>query len=259
LSPLTLLFLFLAAAFGGALNSVVGGGTFVVFPAMMFAGIPAVMANATAAIVLWPGSLSSAFAYRQDIKIPRRLLVALLSASLIGGTIGGLLLIHTPSTAFMHLVPWLLLFATLVLSFGRNLIPKRSGEGAAEMTAGRHSAVLVTAMQFVISVYGGYFGAGMGILMLAALTVAGIGNIHVQNGVRSLLAVFINGVAQVIFIFAHAVAWRPAVWMIIGATLAGYFGAAIARKIHPPTVRRFVLSIAWAMTVYYFAKNYHLI
>jgi uncharacterized protein len=257
-SHVTLLLLFLAASLGGALNSVVGGGTFVLFPAMMFAGIPPVMANATCAIALWPGAASSAFAYRQDIKIPRPLLVSLLAASLIGGAVGALLLIYTPGTAFLHLVPWLLLFATLVLSFGRKLIPSPAGVSG-DFSAANHSTILVTAMQFIISVYGGYFGAGMGILMLAALTVARIGNIHVQNGVRSLLAVFINGVAQILFIIAHEIAWRPAIWMIIGATLAEYFGAAIARRVNPIVVRRFVLVLAWAMTLYYFAEIYHVV
>jgi uncharacterized membrane protein YfcA len=255
---LTLLFLFLASAVGGALNSVVGGGTFIVFPALMFAGIPAVMANATAAIVQWPGSASSAIAYRKDIKLPRELLIALLAASLAGGAIGALLLIYTPGQAFLRIVVWLLLFATLVLSFGRSVIA-RLGFETSDAQAGEHSTLLVATLQFFISIYGGYFGAGMGILMLAALSLTRIGNIHVQNGVRNLLAVAINGVAQILFIFAHAIAWHPAIWMIIGATLTGYAGAAIARRINPQTVRRFVLFVAWAMTIYYFVKSYHAI
>jgi len=255
LPVLTEVFLLLAAAMGGALNSVVGGGTFIVFPALLFAGVPPIMANATAAIVQWPGSASSAFAYREDIKLPRPLLVALLAASLSGGAIGALLLVRTPGNAFLRLVPWLLLFATLVLTFGRAII---SGLGLDHLDAqsGGHATLIVASIQFFIAIYGGYFGAGMGILMLAALTLARIGNVHVMNGVRNLLAVFINGVAQVLFIFAHAIAWRPAILMIVGATLTGYAGAAIARRINPNAVRRFVLLLAWCMTVYFFLKTF---
>jgi uncharacterized membrane protein YfcA len=255
LPVLTQVFLFLIAALGGALNSVVGGGTFVVFPALLFAGVPPIMANATAAIALWPGAASSAVAYREEIKLPLQMLIALLAASLTGGAIGALLLVRTPGHAFLFLVPWLLLFATLVLTLGRPLVSHIGLEHWIAQRTG-NTTLIVTAVQFVIAIYGGYFGAGMGILMLAALTLARIGNVHAMNGVRSLLAVCINGVAQVLFIFAHAIAWRPAIIMIVGATLTGYLGAVIARRINPSSVRRFVLLLAWCMTVYFFLKTY---
>jgi len=117
----------------------------------------------------------------------------------------------------------------------------------------------VAVAQFLISVYGGYFGAGMGILMLAAYAVAGIGNIHAMNGVRSALGLLINGVAIALFIIDHAISWRPALVMMVGATLTGYTGAMIARRIHPLTVKRFVMLVAWGMTVYFFLKTYHVV
>jgi uncharacterized membrane protein YfcA len=253
------LVLLLAGVLGGALNSVVGGGTFVVFPALLIAGIPAVSANATSTLVLWPGGISSALAYRKDIQLPRSLLLALCAASFVGGGIGGWLLIHTPGHAFVQLVPWLLLFATLLLTFGPRIHAWLRPKTAGAKSSGNRATFLIAAIQFVISIYGGYFGAGMGILMLAALAISEIGNIHMMNGVRSILGILINGVALVLFTAAHAIAWRPAILMMIGATLAGYSGAAIARRIDPKIVKRFVLVVAWGMTVYFFVRTYHLV
>ncbi|MFZ0737629.1 MAG: sulfite exporter TauE/SafE family protein [Candidatus Acidiferrales bacterium] len=256
MTSLSAILLFLAAVLGGALNSVVGGGTFVVFPALLIAGVPAVAANATATIVLWPGGISSALAYRDQIRLSRTLLIALSAASLLGGGIGAVLLVRTPGAAFVRLVPWLLLFATALLSFGGKLNSLLGvGSGAAE--PGRHATFTVAAIQFLISIYGGYFGAGMGILMLAALALARVGNIHVMNGIRTVLGALINAVALVLFVFVHLIAWRPAILMIVGATLAGYAGAAIAKRIDPKIVKRCVIVIAWTMTAYFFLKTYH--
>ncbi|HEY6290010.1 MAG TPA: sulfite exporter TauE/SafE family protein [Terriglobia bacterium] len=248
--------LFLAAALGGALNSVVGGATFVIFPALVFAGVPAVSANATSSVVVWPAALASVFAYRDEIKLPRNSLLALAAASLTGGTAGAWLLMHTPGAAFVHLVPWLLLFATVLFTFGGTLSAKL---GAGNLSAHRSRGVLlaVAVAQFLISIYGGYFGAGMGILMLAAYAVGGIGNIHAMNGVRSALGLLINGVAITLFIIDGAITWRPALVMVVGATLTGYGGAMIARRIDPKAVKRFVMLVAWGMTVYFFLKTYH--
>lgn len=248
--------LFFAAALGGALNSVVGGATFVIFPALIFAGVPAVHANATSSVVVWPAALASAFAYRKDIKLPRRLMASLGAASLAGGAIGAWLLVHTPGAAFVMLVPWLLLFASLLFSFG-GIISARLGVTAAGAGHHRGALLAVASAQFVISIYGGYFGAGMGILMLAVYAVANLGSIHTMNGVRSLLGLVINGVAIATFVYARAIAWRPALVMVAGATLAGYGGAALARRIDPALVRRLVMLVAWGMTVYFFLRTYH--
>jgi uncharacterized protein len=249
------LILFLAAALGGALNSVVGGATFVIFPALIFAGVPAIHANATSSVVVWPAALASAFAYRRDITPPRNVLAALATASLAGGAIGAWLLVNTPGSAFVQLIPWLLLFASLLFSFGGSV----SARLGLRKAGGRHSSAALLAIgaaQFVIAIYGGYFGAGMGILMLAAFAVADLGNIHTMNGVRSLLGLLINGVAIATFIVARAIEWRPAIVMVVGATLAGYFGAALARQINPAVVRRLVMAVAWGMTVYFFLRTY---
>ncbi len=246
--------LFLAAALGGALNAVVGGATFVVFPALVFAGIPPVQANATSSVVVWPGAVAGVFAYREDINLGRKLLLALGVAGFIGGAVGAWLLVHTSSVAFVHLVPWLLLFASSLFTFGGKISRWLIG-------GGDHSAVRgilgVTLAQFAISIYGGYFGAGMGILMLAAYAVANLGNIHTMNGVRSAVGVLINGVAIGLFIYDRAIIWKPALVMIVGSTLSGYYGAVIARRVDPAIVKRLVMAIAWAMTAYFFFKAYH--
>jgi uncharacterized protein len=251
----TEIILFFAAALGGALNSVVGGATFVIFPALVFAGVPAISANATSSVVVWPAALASVFAYRRDIKLDRRLLIALAGASLAGGGLGAWLLLRTPGAAFVRLVPWLLLFATLLFSFGGAISGRLLGGKPATFRGGKALAG-VTIAQLLISIYGGYFGAGMGILMLAAYALANFGNINTMNGVRSLLGLAINGVAIAWFIVQGAITWKPALVMVAGATVTGYAGAAIARRISPVTVRRVVMLVAWGMTIYFFVKTY---
>jgi uncharacterized membrane protein YfcA len=250
--------LFLAAALGGALNAVVGGATFVIFPALVFAGVPAVQANATSSVVVWPAALAGVYAYREDINLGRSLLLALGVASFAGGAVGAWLLVHTPGDAFVRLVPWLLLFATLLFTFGGTIGGWLRGGAAGGADVGSAGKALfgVAFAQFAISIYGGYFGAGMGILMLAAYAVVSLGNIHTMNGVRSALGVLINGVAIGLFIYNRAIVWKPALVMMVGSTLAGYFGAVIARRVDPAKVKRLVMAVAWAMTAYFFFKSY---
>jgi uncharacterized membrane protein YfcA len=258
LSVTVAIILFLAGALGGALNSVVGGATFIIFPALLFAGVPAVSANATSSLVVWPAGLASVAAYREDITLSRRLLLVLGAASLAGGAVGAGLLLHTPSVAFVQLIPWLLLFASTLFSLG-GIISAKLRTGGPSVHGSGQAVTAVAAAQFVISIYGGYFGAGMGILMLAAYAIGGMGNIHAMNGVRSALGLLINGVAIAWFIVARAVVWRPALVMAIGATLTGYSGAAIARRVDPKKVKRLVMAVAWGMTVYFFLKTYHIL
>jgi uncharacterized membrane protein YfcA len=241
--------LFLAAAVGGALNSVAGGGSFVAFPALLFAGIAPVPANATNTIALWPGAVASAVAYRRELGDVKREVVPLGIAATAGGIAGSLLLLHTRESTFVLLIPWLLLFATLLFSFGGRVARRISRGRKAPLAAG------VTA-QLLISVYGGYFGGGMGIMMLAVLTLLGMTHIHRMNALKNVLGTLINGVAVVAFVVAGAVAWTPGIVMIAGGIVGGYAGAAIARRIDPRYVRWLVLVIAWAMTAYFFVKTY---
>jgi uncharacterized protein len=245
----TMALLFVAAAIGGAINSVAGGGSFVAFPALLFAGVAPVPANATNTIALWPGSVASALAYRRELAEVRGELVPFGIASLAGGLVGSLLLLGTSNQTFVLLIPWLLLFATLLFSFG-GTVARRLARGA------RASVGVAVATQLVISVYGGYFGGGMGIMMLAVLSLRGMTDIHRMNALKTFLATLINGVAVVAFVVAGAVAWEPAAVMIVGGILGGYAGAAVARRIRPAHVRTMVLVVAWTMTAYFFVRTY---
>lgn len=236
--------LFVAAFLAGTLNSVLGGGSFISFPALVFAGVAPRIANATNALALWPAGVASAIGYAKDIDIPRRTLIAYALASAVGAIGGALLLLYTPERAFVVLVPWLMLAATLIFTFGRAIAARLKSEHARSLALG-------VALQFAIAVYGGYFGGGMGILMLAAFAVLGMENMHGMNGLRSILSATINGVAVIVFVAAGAIAWQPAILMATGASLGGYLGAIGARRIDPRFIRALVTVLAWGMTAYF--------
>ncbi|HXN30453.1 MAG TPA: sulfite exporter TauE/SafE family protein [Polyangiaceae bacterium] len=241
-------FLFVAAAVGGALNSVAGGGSFVAFPALLFAGVAAIPANATNSVALWPGSAASAVAYRRELRDVRRELVPLGAAALVGGLAGSLLLLRTPERSFVLLIPWLLLCATVLFSLGGVLRSKaRDVEAPLSVAVGA---------QVVISIYGGYFGGGMGIMMLAVLSLLGMTDIHRMNAIKTVLATLVNGIAVAAFIVAGAVQWAPGIVMIAGGITGGYAGASIARRVDAKVVRTLVLVIAWGMTAYFFVRTY---
>jgi uncharacterized protein len=244
-----------ASAAGGALNAVAGGGTFVTFPALLIAGVSPVPANATATFALWPAAAASAFAYRRDVAVSRQMGSILTLTSLVGGAIGAWLLLHTSNQSFEKMIPPLLLFASLIFTFSGwiNSLIRRS------VHAGRPQRGLLVscaALQFAIAVYGGYFGAGIGILMIATWSALGFGSIHGINGLRSMLGMAINGVALLIFLATNTVEWLPGIIMAVSALATGYYGAWLARRVRPALVRRIVLVIAWFMTVYFFWKFY---
>jgi uncharacterized membrane protein YfcA len=245
----TAILLFLAAAIGGAINAVAGGGSFIAFPALLFAGAAPVAANATNTIALWPGNAASAVAYRGELREVRRELVPIGIASLLGGLAGSLLLLRTSNETFVRLIPWLLLFATLLFSFGKPV--------SRALAQGQHASLAVGIVaQGAISVYGGYFGGGMGIMILAVLSLLGMTAIHRMNALKTVLSTLVNGIAVVTFIVARAVLWAPGVVMVAGSILGGYAGASVARQTNPALVRVLVLVVAWGMTMYFFAKTY---
>ena len=255
------LIVFVAATLAGALNSVAGGGSFISFPALLFTGVPPVAANATNSVALWPAGVASAFAYRKEMRQSRGHMIALSTASFVGGAIGAILLLKTNDTTFVKLIPYLLLLATAVFTFGGMVAKKLRARAASNQSSssgsksdGSMALGWGTVVQLVISLYGGYFGGGMGIMMLATFSLMGMTDMHAMNGLKTLLGTMINGVAVLAFIVAGAVAWGPGVIMVAGGTLGGYVGAAFARKMDPVWVRRFVLAVAWGMTVYFFFK-----
>jgi len=238
-----------AAIVAGALNSVAGGGSFFTFPALLLSGVAPVSANATSAVALWPAAVAASFAYRDDLQALRRMLVSLAGVSALGGLVGAVLLLRTPDATLSRLVPYLLLGATLVFTFGRRLVARADGP----VTQG----VVVRGMllQFAISVYGGYFGGGMGIVMIAAFSLMGMTDMHAMNALKSVLGTLINLVAVALFIAAGTIAWKPGLVMVVAATCGGYLGARTARRIDAAKVRRFVLVVAWATTVLFFWKS----
>jgi uncharacterized protein len=248
------LFLFVAGALGGALNSVAGGGSFIAFPALLFSGVPPIPANATNTIALWTGAAASGGAYRKRLDVPRRVMVPLLTASLAGGLLGALLLLKTPAHTFMRILPWMTLAATLLFAFGKKLAGARGS--VIEHSASGAALSAATAFQFAVAVYGGYFGGGMGIVMLAMLAALGMSDIHAMNALKSVMGFVINGVAVVTFIVARAVYWRHGVVMIAGGILGGYLGAHYAMKMPQAWVRRFVVVVGGVMTAYFFWKSY---
>jgi uncharacterized membrane protein YfcA len=248
------IFLFFAAGIAGTLNAVAGGGTFISFPALMLTGMPAVEANATNTVALWPGLAASTGAYLKRLDVPGRLLVPLLLTSIVGGWIGSLLLLKTPQHTFLHLVPWLLLSGTLLFAFG-NQIRALAGKTAAVHDLRNASWQVVTMasiVELLIAIYGGYFGAGIGFITLGMLAALGMRDVHAMGAIRTLLAVVINAAAVLIFVLARAVFWPFCVVMIAGSLTGGWFGAHYAQKADPIKVRRVVIAIGVAMSVYYF-------
>lgn len=251
MSPLQMLILFLAAAAAGAINSVAGGGSFISFPALLLAGVPPIIANATNTTALWPGSLASVGAYRRELASQRAEILLFSGVSLVGGLIGALLLLNTQEATFERLIPYLLLVATVIFVASpwlTRLTRRLGGQGK----AGPMRRFGVLALYLLIAIYGGFFGAGLGILLLAALALLGQENIHEMNALKTLQAALVNGVAVVAFVIAGVVQWPIVLLMTAGAILGGYGGAAIARRISPRAVRWLVIVISVSLTIYFF-------
>ena len=246
--------MFVAGGLGGALNSVAGGGSFIAFPALLFTGVPPIPANATNTIALWTAAAASGGAYRRRLDVARSVLRPLLAASLVGGVAGALLLLKTPQQTFMRVLPWLTLGATLLFAFGRKLAGARGSIVEHEATG--LALAGATLFQLAVAVYGGYFGGGMGIVMLAMLATLGMTDIHAMNALKSVMGFVINGVAVVTFIVARAVYWKQGLVMIVGGVLGGYLGAHYAQKIPQVWIRAFVVLVGAGMTVYFFWKAY---
>ena len=241
----------IAAFCAGAMNSVAGGGTFFSFPALLAAGVPPVAANASNSVALWPASLSGAWAYRRELSRYKRYLIPMGIVSLIGGICGGLLLLATKDAMFSKLIPWLLLFATILFAFSGKISAWLRGPESGKP----NNSVTALAGQAVVSVYGGFFGAGMGIMMLASLAMAGHDDVHEINAIKNLLSAVIYSVTVLTFVIAGAVSWPYTLIMLVTATLGGYWGATVARKIPAQWLRRFIITVGFVLTAFYFYKT----
>jgi hypothetical protein len=248
------IFLLIAAGIAGALNAVAGGGSFISFPALLFIRIPAVAANATNTVALWPGLAASTLAYLKRLNAPLRVLVPLLVTSIAGGWAGALLLLKTPQHTFLRLVPWLLLGGTLLFAFG-NSIRAIAGKTAIvdDLRKISWQAIVVSSVaELLLSVYGGYFGAGIGFVTLAMLSMLGMRDIHAMGAIRTLLAVAINAAAVITFIVAGAVLWPQCAVMVAGSLVGGWFGARYAQKADPGKMRAVVIGVGLLMSAYFF-------
>jgi uncharacterized membrane protein YfcA len=248
--------LFLSAFGAGILNAVAGGGTLLSFPALLSIGLDPKIANATSTMALWPGLAGSLFGYRREILQARSYIKTLAAISLVGGVVGTLLLIQTPSALFAQLVPLLILFATLLFSLQEPIVRWLRTWTHADQSKPRQWSIFAFFIQFLAAVYGAYFGAGNGILILSALGLLGIHDIHVANGLKIILAICLNVVAITGFAVAGLIAWGPAGLMAIGALSGGYCGAAVARRLSRKLVRGLVILIGLAMGLWMLVKMY---
>jgi hypothetical protein len=243
--------LLIAAGFiAGAMNSAAGGGSFVSFPALVFTGVPSVDANATSTVALFPGAVAGSWAYRDDFRNFDGISVkALLPISIVGGFAGALLLLLTPNRTFDAVVPWLLLVGTTAFAFG----PKIALVLRRIVHLGPVSLLVA---QFLLAIYGGYFGGAVGLMTLAVWSLFGVSDIKAMNAAKTFLVGSMNMIAVVSFAVAGKVWWLQAVLMAVAAALGGYAGARIARRIDPKRIRIFINCVNVTITVIFFIRAF---
>lgn len=256
LSPEKLLLVALAAAGGGAINSIAGGGTLLTFPALVGLGVPPIVANATSTLALWPGSLASFWGYRAAIQGIRPWWLHWAVPSLLGGISGAILLIFTPEAKFDALVPWLIWGATALFLLQRPMLKWIGGHSASHSEVERTAPPLrFLVYQFGVAVYGGYFGAGAGILMLAAFEMMGLRNIHTMNGLKNWCGLNINAIAVAVFVVSGIIIWPVALTMAVGAMIGGALGSRMAQRVDQKWVRRAVVAIGIGSGVLMYFKE----
>ncbi len=239
----------IAAALGaGILNTIAGGGTFLTFPALVFTGIPPVVANATSTLAVFPGYLGGALGYREELRsFDRRILLRLVAVTLAGGLTGSLLLLVSSNEAFSMIVPFLLLGATLAFLFG--------GRVRAWAATGNRSITPFGSLGlFAVSTYGGYFNGGLGIILLALFALWGMSNIHAMNGLKTGLSFALSAISVATFALAGIIAWPQAVAMMIASTAGGYLGAPIARALPQRVVRGVIAAVGFGMSLIFFLR-----
>jgi uncharacterized protein len=246
--------LFTAGLVGGVVNAIVGGGTLLTFPALLFAGMPAIPANATNTLGVLPGVISSQWAYRRELASQTRWLWRLLPPSVIGGLLGAFLLLHTEEARFREFVPYLILFATVLFTFS-GPIARRLQIEPHTIEQSRHAVAAGITFQFCVGIYGGYFGAGIGILMLAALAMLGQKDIHQMNALRVSLGVATNAAAAVYFIVSGLISWTEAGFLAAGTIIGGYVGPVVARAIGQKAVRIAVSAVGFVVGIYFLLKQ----
>ena len=246
--------LLLVAAFAaGALNAVAGGGSFLTLPALVFTGVPPVVANATGTVALLPGYMAGAWGFKDDMQSPPGLsMKQVIALSLMGGSAGAALLLFTPDATFRKVVPWLLLAATAMFAFGPQLRAWASGKNASNATPNATKAAIG---MLIVAVYGGYFNGGLGILLLALFGLLGQTQLNAMNGMKNLVSALLTAIAVAIYAVGGIVQWEQALVMMVAATLGGYLGARVARKIPAHILRWGIVATGLVMAGLFFAKG----
>lgn len=251
---LTHAWLSLSALAAGAVNSVAGGGTLLTFPALTAVVTP-VVANGTSTVALVPGSVAGAWGYRGEFRKVARWAAVLTGPSLVGGAIGTLLVTEFPESYFNVLVPWLILTAALLFLLQPTLT-RLTGAGKPHAPPSAGAVAAVAVFQFLVAIYGGYFGAGIGILMISSLSLMGVSDIHHANALKTFLAACINGVSVVVWVIEDKVRWDVVPGMVIAAIVGGYLGARVARRMPKNVVRWIVIGIGFTLATYYFYRQF---
>ena len=245
--------LLLTGMWAGAVNSVAGGGTFFSFPILMLTGMPPLMANTTNKFALWFASIAGVTGFREEIRAQKSNLWRFAASAFVGSVAGSLLLLVTPASTFQAMVPWLLLAATLLFAFGKRLLnyvrTHKGGQEGAQLSA---TGSIIG--QSIIGVYGGFFAAGMGILMMALYELSGIRSVNEMNGLKTFVAFAINGISALTFLVAGMIDWRIAPLLMVGAFIGGYYGAVLSKRVPDIWLRRAIIGYGLLMSAYFFWK-----
>jgi len=244
-----------ASFLAGALNAVAGGGSFLSFPALLGLGVLPIPANATNTVALWPGQLTSVAAYRNELNGNLHLLVPVSISALVGGLAGAIVLLHTGQATFLHLVPWLLLVASLLFAASGRISRWIAVRRVDATTKSPADYALLCAALLVVCFYVGYFGAGAGFLIMAALGIFGIQSIRQVNALKVVATTFANGIAVITFVVERQVLWQYCLLMMVTGAVGGYLGARYSRRLSPAVMRTFVVVIGLGMAAYFFLRQ----
>ncbi|CAM4145598.1 sulfite exporter TauE/SafE family protein [Vibrio neonatus] len=248
--------LFMAGVVGGVMNSIAGGGSFVTFPALMLSGVPPIMANASNTLASTAGYLSGAYAFKEDIKKDRANLPKIVLLSIIGGGLGAWSLMRVEEHTFLKVIPWLLLFATVLFIVGPQFNRFLQTLAARYKHASKIGQVSIWCGLLIIATYGGFFNAGLGIISLSFLVIAGYRDINTMNGVKLLISCGVSLTAIVIFMLQGAIDWPATMVVLVGTLVGGYYAAHISRRLPQIWVKNIVVVISVSITCYFFYSTY---